>query len=524
MDGADGRIGIPEGRAVRAAGPASVRVLGAWRLPDRALLAARVGAVEVVIDARPAGAAASPFYRTMRGTDVRVFRRPADPGPGRAENLAVDRLIVQYLDRDPLQGGTSPVPETPRPEDVPGSVPLPPGMRIAAVRRLADALEAEVSCDAPGTTASVRWSRDPGEASFMGVGVSGRRAGDWDPRLAAALDGWAAGVASAVASVVGMDAHWDAEAPTRTLFADLGRPLPEGFPHLSGTRPSRIAVHVQVPSRCVQRCVFCPVATGPEPDPGDTRAVEDALVRSLAGVVRSGIPVDLVLVGDDALNVADPVGLVRRLSAFGPAHVQIVTPGTRLADPALARGVAGLVPRPSLTLSLLGPDAATHDALAGCPGAFDTLVASIATSRAAGLDLRVNVVVVAPNAVVLDRVVARAAGLGVPVRLVLFHSDPGHPPALLRANLPAFDVVAASLRRLDESLLDAVVEVVDVPLCVLPPTLRGRAVFAAASLPDPAVRRPAACTRCPASGTRCPGPTRGAVDFLGEAGLEPLPE
>jgi hypothetical protein len=247
-------------------------------------------------------------------------------------------------------------------------------------------------------------------------------------------------------------------------------------------------------------------------------------VRSLAGVASSGIPVDLVLVGDDVLNVPDALGLVRRLSAFGPAHVQIVTPGTRLADPALARGLADLDPRPSLTLSLLGSDAATHDRLAGCPGAYDVLAASIANGRAAGLDLRVNVVVVAPNAAVLDRVVARAAALGVPARLVMFHSEPGHGRDFLVANLPALDVVAASLRRLDGPLLDAVVEAVDVPLCVLPPALRGKAVFATASLPDPAVRRPAACTRCPASGTRCPGPTRGAVDLLGEAGLTPLPE
>jgi len=63
---------------------------------------------------------------------------------------------------------------------------------------------------------------------------------------------------------------------------------------------------------------------------------------------------------------------------------------------------------------------------------------------------------------------------------------------------------------------------VDVPLCLLPSSLRAKGVFTQASFPDEAGRRPPACARCPAAGIRCTGPSRGMIDLFGEEGLHPV--
>ncbi len=526
MTGGAGPVGLHPGRQVKAGGGGRVLVLGAWRLPDRALLAARVGAVDVVIDLRPEGTSGAAKYRTMRGMDVRVFRHPSEPGPGRVENLAVDWLVVRFLDRKPLPDGALPAVANPRAEDVPPAVPLPAGMRDAGVTRLENALETCVEGPEPGAKARIRWVHGQGERSFLGWAAEGERTGTWEAGAAASLDLWATGVAAALSSMLGPGARWEAEAPTVTLFVNLAHPVTEGFARFAEPPPSRIAVHTIVPSRCLLRCSFCPGAVDPD-DPIPTRGTYEMRVERLtsvlAGVVGRGIPVDLVLVGDDALNVEDPVGMLRRLTRFGPSHVRIVTPGTGLHDPALARALAGLQPPPGLTLTLLGPDEDLHDRLAGRAGAFRELESSIANCRDAGLDVQLNLVVVRDNAAVLPQTLRHAAALGVPVRLVMFRSEPRHGREFLQANVPCPAEVVRALTAVPPGVAEAVIEVVDVPLCLLPPSLRGKGVFTQASLPDEAGRRPSACARCPAAGTRCTGPSRGMIDLFGEEGLHPVP-
>lgn len=510
---------------MKAGEAGTVRVLGAWRLPDRTLLGVRMGGVDVVIDLRPEGSSDEPVFQSMRGADARLFRHPAGDPASPGENLALRWLVERFLDREPLRGVREVPPGHTMPEDVPLLLAPPKGLVVVQVRRLEGALEASVTGPEPGATGLVRWSRSDLAPAFMGISVEGRADGRWDAAAADALDSWAAGVAAALPALLGPDARWSAAASPRTLYVTLGRPIPREIADLQGEPPSRLAVHVIVPSRCLQACGFCAGGAGkdePRVAPGLLASRADHLGDRLAEVVRGGVPVDLVLVGDDALNVPDPVGLIGRLLRCRPGHVRIVTPGTLLAQPALARSLADLDPRPALTLSLLGPDAGTHDRLVGRQGAFAELEASLVNCHDAGLDVLLNLVIVGDNADLLDLTVARAEAFRVPSRLVLYRSEPAHTRDFLLANLPPLDLVAAALARLPAGLEHAVAEVVDVPLCVLPPSLRGRATFSEASLPDPADQAPAACAACPAAGIRCPGPTRGYLRLLGERGLRTL--
>ncbi len=63
-------------------------------------------------------------------------------------------------------------------------------------------------------------------------------------------------------------------------------------------------------------------------------------------------------------------------------------------------------------VDLFGPDAATHDALAGVPGAFDRAVAGVANLRAAGIPVSILTILCAPNAPSLARMGPLALALG----------------------------------------------------------------------------------------------------------------
>ncbi|WP_114377599.1 radical SAM protein [Elioraea thermophila] len=63
-------------------------------------------------------------------------------------------------------------------------------------------------------------------------------------------------------------------------------------------------------------------------------------------------------------------------------------------------------------VDLFGPDAATHDALAGVPGAFDRALAGIAALRAAHIPVSILTILCAPNAPALARMGDLALALG----------------------------------------------------------------------------------------------------------------
>ncbi|HEY3359514.1 MAG TPA: radical SAM protein, partial [Polyangia bacterium] len=158
---------------------------------------------------------------------------------------------------------------------------------------------------------------------------------------------------------------------------------------------------------CNNRCEHCTIRDlAAQPERTTVEAIEE-LRRGRAGGCD-----ELVLMRGEPLTRPDLLAILGEARALGYGHVQIQTngrglgAGTLLDD--LVRAGVGF-----FEISLYGPDAAVHDAVAGVPGAFGETVAGIAACRARDLALLVTVPVVAANAVHLPATVALAARLGV---------------------------------------------------------------------------------------------------------------
>lgn len=243
--------------------------------------------------------------------------------------------------------------------------------------------------------------------------------------------------------------------------------------------------------RCNNYCVFC-----------GEREVDDALVNTrrrlglavpatafgsmksrytletataaLARARENGFT-DLSLQGGEPTIWPDVVELVRRARGLGFGFVGIVTNGRKLKDPAFAEALieAGL---DGMSVSLLGPDAETHDAVAAAPGAFEALVTGLenAAAVAARLGRRVhvdaNLVTSAKSVDGLPEEVRLLAARGVEaasVHLVRF--------AGLAADPKVREPLRFDLRRIARPLAEAWAEAdragmglhaIDVPPCV----------------------------------------------------------
>lgn len=245
--------------------------------------------------------------------------------------------------------------------------------------------------------------------------------------------------------------------------------------------------------RCNNYCIFC-----------GQRAADRALVRSrqrlglavprttfgegaarytlatavdaLARARRDGFT-ELQLQGGEPTVFRDIVALVGRARDLGFRAITLVTNGRRLADAGFARALVG-AGLDGLSISLLGPDAATHDALAAVPGAFDALVLGLRHAADAGARLGrtvhvdANLIVSALHLDGLPRSVRLLAGCGVrtaTLHLVRFSglgSDPVVVERLafdLQRITPVLDAVW------DEAARHAVrAHASDVPVCMHP--------------------------------------------------------
>jgi len=141
----------------------------------------------------------------------------------------------------------------------------------------------------------------------------------------------------------------------------------------------------EVTRACDLACVHCRAEAMPAPDPAQLSTAE---ALDLLDQLRELGPGVLVLTGGDPLKRPDLFTIIEAARCRGlevavtPSVTPLLTLDAirRFADSGTSR----------LALSLDGPDARTHDAFRGSPGAFAATVRAIAAARVTGLPMQVN--------------------------------------------------------------------------------------------------------------------------------------
>lgn len=283
-------------------------------------------------------------------------------------------------------------------------------------------------------------------------------------------------------------------------------------------RAARLApTLIDVPSVCDRACAFCQVSRTPleARRPRGADSTVDAALAALSGPV--------LFTGDDALShprIVEWVIAARRrtedISIIGPPRPH------RTATLAPALATAGLA---KYITALLGPDAASHDAVAGRAGAFDALCETALAMRANRIAMELVTPLVRPILPSLGALLRRGRallGTDGPLPSLLAYAPDTMVGTSFDAVVPPWDELRAALAGLPADLL-ASLAIDGLPLCVVPEPLRARAPSALdrsdASLH---VAHPArTCGECPARAA-CPGVAETVLRAVGDAGLAPI--
>lgn len=180
--------------------------------------------------------------------------------------------------------------------------------------------------------------------------------------------------------------------------ADEGRPAArDARPAWDlATRP--VIVIWEVTHACALACVHCRASADPYRHPEELTTEESyALIDSVARL-QPGI---FVLTGGDPLMREDIFDLVAYSRARG-LHVAAAPTGTARATPeAMLRFKEAGVN--TLSFSLDGPDAVTHDSFRKVRGTFDRTIRAIEAARALGIPFQINTTVTRITRPHLDR-------------------------------------------------------------------------------------------------------------------------
>lgn len=158
--------------------------------------------------------------------------------------------------------------------------------------------------------------------------------------------------------------------------------------------------------RCNLSCLHCRAGAMDQHYPGELSTQEgEALLRDLRGL---GQPV-IILTGGEPLLRED----IFHLASFGHGlglRMAMAVNGTLLTPEVARRLKDSDIQR--LSISLDGPDAASHDQFRGQPGAFEGALSGMAAARAAGLEFQINTTVTRGNLPWIERLYDLAVELG----------------------------------------------------------------------------------------------------------------
>ena len=183
---------------------------------------------------------------------------------------------------------------------------------------------------------------------------------------------------------------------------------PHQHPHAPspGEAPTLRLLAWETTRRCNLSCLHCRAGAEDHHYPDElTTEQGEALLSDLATL---GQPV-IILTGGEPLLRPDIFHLAKYGDNLGLRMVMAVN-GTLLDEKTAARLVDSGIKR--ISVSLDGPDAASHDVFRGQEGAFEGALAGIAAARKVGLEFQINTTVTRGNLPVMPDIQKLAQDLG----------------------------------------------------------------------------------------------------------------
>ncbi len=176
-------------------------------------------------------------------------------------------------------------------------------------------------------------------------------------------------------------------------------------------------VYWELTRACDLACTHCRAEAIAQRDPRELSTKEaQALLEELRAF--GDPPPQLVMTGGDPLKRPDFFDLVRHGRALG-LPVSVAPSGTPLLTREAIEALAASGVE-SMSLSLDGPTAETHDRFRGVAGCFDTTIKAANAMREAAIPLQVNTLVTAETVADLPRVFQLLLELGI-MRWSLFY-------------------------------------------------------------------------------------------------------
>ncbi len=488
-------------------GRGSLLFLGSCRVGGRAWYFLRTGTRELALVAGLRGGETRAF---KQGRHLRFDYRVYPEGkPTPSEAALLERFALQLMRREEAIARTLAEPAPPPLEGLPGPVErIREGDAERFVLRMGDpATEVEVVVGPRGEAglSLFRWS-----AAVTVAGDAVRAAHG----AAHHLEG------SELGGIRTVDAPVGGDAPQRFCYVALGRD-DERYGGIGTVRPGeRLVLSLDLPSRCANHCLFC-VTTACPSTIDDRVDILPELEEHLAALETAG-RVDVVLGGRDALESPQLFGVLERLRTMANrGRLATVTPGTRLADGDFARRLAeaGLE---TVILSLLGPDGAVHDLVAGREGAFEDLCASVESVRGAGMGIELNTVLMRDNLAAFPGTLEQAGRFGIPLRVYCYVADPVAPPDQARRCAARYTDVVEVLEGCRGLVEQHVRALHYLPYCLLPAWARPLSSHGSQSTPDLPDPLPEPCRRCPALDEKCPSVGAWYLDLYGDEELHPV--
>lgn len=312
------------------------------------------------------------------------------------------------------------------------------------------------------------------------------------------------------------------------VHVDLREPIPaELLSRLQDPALKYLVVHLTLSSVCRQNCVFCTSARtkGSSRERSAMRDAERLRVGELADVLGGGSSdrrLDISVGGLDCLESPILLEVLERLKELqGLGELNLVTPGSALSSASLVRRLAQLSVK-RVTLTLLGPDAATHDQIAGRNGAFRDLMKSLENLRQFGILVDLNFVAVRSNLDLLPKIAPFGAGRVGKIALLWYIADPGVGDDVAASLMPRFDALTQLLEEHRSSLEPHLWKINYVPPCVLPMWARSRRGESQRTYPDPPDSVPKACRKCEAYGVTCESISKMYLSIYGDGELSAL--